>query len=597
MVEAPKPTDKQISAYVVLDDEEKIKRYSQRIEWAEKATSKARNMANIFIEYYRNRPMRYTRGGQQITVPTAIKNVDAMFAALTAFAVTPVVAPKGMTTYDMARVQQQALRNEWDELDVLYTTEFAIKEALVPGIGFVKVGYEFEEVEEEYEVEGETPEGTATETDTDTVIVKDNVYVEHIPFDEIFWDPEARKWDDVTWVAQKHVMTLEELKADERFENTEDITPSAFINERKPVKGASGETNPDAERVIVWEVTDLVRGNVCWFAKDHDKILREAKNPLVLRMTFRKRNPYIPYIHRKDIGGVWGISDVMVMKPSIDEQNVLRSSIATWVERAKPKLIADEGSFTEQGKRALRSQEWGEVVELMQGRVMQQSVKELTIPNLPGETFSLSATAAQDADDAVGMTDLLGAQLPTGRKTATAMQQLGQATTVRQSEKRNQLERFYREIADKMLYLMQAYYEQDRITRLVEDMGDVVWDWNNEDISFESSVAVEVEPKEVLDTEGKREKFLAMLNILSQDPTINQIELKKFVLRDGLGIPAEIVRLLVKDEQTMQEEQQAQFEQEMALKGGGQGPSEGPPSMLESAQTGAPTTAVPTVPQ
>lgn len=594
---AGKTTEKQITAYVELSDDEKIKRYRSRIMWAEKDTQRPRKRAEINTLYYRNKPQVFTRGGQKVVVPKALENVDAMFAALTAFAVEPVVTPKGDTTQDMARVQQQALRNEWDELDVLYTTEFQIKDSLVGGIGFVKVGYEFEEEEEEYEVEGETPEGVASQTEVDKVTVRDNATLAYVPWDEVLFDPEAKIWDDVQWVCHRYTMPIEELKADDRFDHTATLGASAYINEKwrgSLVKGEKSE-NPDEQRVLLYEFHDLVRGTVCWFAEGHEEILRESPGIFTTRMTFRKRNPFIPYIHRKDLGQVWGISDVEAMKPAIDELNVLRSSIATVVERWKPKLLADEGTFTTQGKKALKSSEWGEVVELREGRVLSQSVRPMELPTLPSEFFTQDAKASADADDAIGMTDLLGGQLPVGRKTATAMQQLGQATTVRQSEKRNQLERLYREIADKLLWIMKAYYEQDRVVRMVESMGDVVWEWNNEDISFETGVAVNLEAKEILDADTKREKFLAMLNILGPDPTINKTQLYTYVLRDGLGIPEEIVRLLVKDEQQMEAEAQAAAEAEAAAQGGA--PPEGGNTMLDMAQQGSPATAVPTVPQ
>lgn len=590
--------NKQIVAYRELSDDEKIKRYNARIRWAKEATKKARNMAEVYVQYYRNKPQVFTKGGQKVIVPQALKNVDAMFAALTAFHIVPVVAPKGLTTADMARVQEQALRNEWDEQEVMETSEDAIKESLVCGIGFVKVGYEFEEVEEGYEVEGETPEGLATETQTDKVVVKDNVTIEHIPYDELFWDPEAKKWDDVTWVCQKYTVPIEELKGDERYTNTADLKPSAYIDEKWRSGGISKNLvsdESDEQRVVLYEFWDLIRGTICWFAEGNDQILRESLNPFLNRLTFRKRNPFVPFISRSDIGEVWGISDVAAMKPAIDEQNILRSKLATWVERNSPKILADEGVFTEQGKKAMRSQEYGEVVELRKGAVLQQSVRPLEVPTMPQEAFVQDSKAANDADDVVGMTALLGGNLPPGRKTATAMQQLGQAETIRQSEKRNRLTRFYREIADKTLYLMQALYEQDRITRIVEDIGDVVWDWNAEDISFESSVTVDLEPREVLDSATKREKFLALWNLGGQDPYIDPIELRKFVLRDGLGIPMEIVRLLVKDIDRVEQEQQAAAEQEAMAGGPGAGPAEQNMALVDRAMEGNPPTASPAV--
>ena len=594
-----KTIEKQTRYYIELDDNEKLKRYRERVEWAKNKTAHWRTNAEVFLTYYRNKPKVFTKGGQKVVVPIAIKNVDAMFAALTAFQIVPVVAPKGTTTYDMAMVQQELVRNEWDSQEVAETTEYAIKESLVTGIGFAKVGYEFEEETEEEDIRGETAGGMATETVEDTVVVKDRVLVEHIPYDELYFDPEAKKWEDVTWVCQKFELPLEEVKADPRYSNTDDLGHSTTVSEAwRPTASKHSGDHPDAQRVVMYEFWDLVRGNICWFAEGHEDILREGINPYVNRIDMHKRNPYVPYITRKDIGEVIGIGDIQAQKTVIDEANVLRSSTATYVERMKPKLLSDEGVFTDQGKKALRSQEWGEVVELRKGAILQQSVKPMEMPTLPQEAFMLAGTAAQDANDAIGMNELLGAQLPVGRKTATAMAQLGQATTVRQSEKRNSLERFYRKIADRMLYLMKSYYEQPRVVREVTDMGDVVWEFNNEDIDFESQVMVELEPKEVLDSESKREKFMAMLNVLATDPYVNQPELKKFVFEQGLNIPKDIVRKFIRTEEEAQQMMQMQANMQNGQNGQGGGTEFVTPQNIpfsEQVESGTTSTAQPGV--
>lgn len=617
-------TGYQVKPYEELTDDEKIRRYKARIAWFDTEYNNWRNEADKNISYYRLKNSVYTKGGQKVRTPMVIKNVDAMVAALTAFEVVPVVAPKGQTTYNIARVQQEALRNEWDELDVIEQCEYAIKEGVVTGFGVVKVGYEYQEEGEEVvekglvldEESGEQTVGVDTD-DSDVVVLKDTVYVEHIPFDEIGWDPEAKKWDDCTFAYHRYTMTLEELKLDPSFKNTENLKGNTSINDKWKAASTGPKTDmTDEERVTVYEFWDLVRGTICWFAEGYDLILREAPSPFAKRSTLKKRNPFVPYITRSDIGRVPGISDVYVMRPMQDAQNIIRSSMTTFVERIKPKFLAEEGVIDEGGKRALRSQEWGEVITIKQGAILTNAIKPAELPTMPPEAFSLDDKDDQDGADGIGMNELLGGQLPVGRKTATAMQQLGQATTVRQSEKRNHLERFYKEVADRMLYLMQGFYEKDRITRIVGDMGDELWDWNADDISFESSVTVEVEPKEVLDTDQKREKFLAMLNILGGDPTVNQTELKRYVLRDGLGIPAEIVRTILKTEEQIQQEQQMQFEQEMALKAtgpagaeaGGEGQKLGvnpamepgalggpPQSLTEAAQTGGVASASPAV--
>lgn len=544
----------------LYDDEEKLKRYRSRLSWAQKEQGDFRKNADIFLTYYRNKNKVFTRGGQKVVVPRAIKNVDAMFAALTSFDVWPAVTPRGLTTLDMAEVQQLALRQEWVDQEVLETAEHAIKESLVVGIGYVKVGYAYEEETIE------TEEGAE-----ETYLVKDNVTVEHIPYDEIYFDPEAKKWEDIRWICQRYELPLEDVMKDDSFPDE----AKAGLKRDATVKedwrdSEHAEPSPDEERVVLYEMHDLMRGVVCTFSENHDQILKESPELFALRQTPKLRNPYVPYITRTDIGKVIGISDVQVMKPSIDEENVLRSSIATFVERMKPKLLADEGVMTEAGKKAMRSQEWGEVVELRGGTIAQGGVIPLQMPNLPQEAFLQDQKAAFDSDSSVAVNELSQGLLPEGRKTASAMNLLASATAVRQSEKRNHLDRFYRAIGDRMLYVMKLLYENERIVRMVGEREDVIWQFTAEDISFESNVGIDLEQKQILDTDAKRELAMAMWNIGGGDPEVDKTELKKLVFK-LLGFPQEVIKALIKTPEEMQAEQmaagQAQAAQAQAAEG------------------------------
>lgn len=551
----------------LYDDEEKLKRYKARLQWAKTDQQQFRNQAEIYLTYYRNKNKVFTRGGQRVIVPRAIKNVDAMFAALTAFDIWPLVYPKGLTTIDMADVQQQLLRSEWEEQEVLEQAEYAIKEALICGIGFVKVGYEYEEDEPEDDEEL-AEELAEPDADPDEVmaprVIKDNVLVEHIPYDEVYFDPEAKKWEDIRWIVQKYELPIEDVKNDDTIpeDRKKDLKHDTHVKQEWREAAAldrTKEPNPDEARISLYDMYNLEYGTVCTFAEGHDKILKEVPLIFAQRPKLHQRNPFVPYVSRTDVHSPIGISDVQVMKPSIDEENVLRSSIATYVERMKPKILSEEGVFTDQAKKAIRSQEWAEVVELRQGAILGNSVKPMEFPSLPQESFVQDAKAASDSDSSIGLNDLLQGQLPAGRKTATAMAQLAESSTVRQSEKRNHLSRFYGAIAERMLFVMKLLYEQDRVVRMVEDYGDIVWNFSAEDIAFESAVGIELEQKEVLDSDAKREKYMMLLNVLGADPTVDQAELKKLVLKQ-LGIPAEVIRNLIKTPEAMQAEQAAQLQ-------------------------------------
>jgi hypothetical protein len=525
------------------DEDQKLKAYRSRVEYAEQQLGKWHSDANIFLSYYRLTNRVFTKGGQKVRVPAPVKNVDAMFAVLTAFEVVPVVVPKGFTQGDIAMVADAALKNEWDECRVVEESEDAIKESLITKIGFAKVSYRYEE-SDEYETEVSSPQMDpdtgATQTPTETVadVIEDRIVVEHIPWDEVYFDPEAKKWKDCRWVYQVHDLPLDEAK--QRWPGA-DLKATTRL-EFDPKKPRLSEGTIDEERVRVFEMYDLPAGTKCWF--DATQILEEGPNPFGQRLDLHQRNPYVAFITRSDPGNVPGISDIEAMKTAIDEANTTRSNLTTFVDRVKPKLIAAEGAFTDQGKNAFKSQEFNEVVELRQG-VPMSDVMPMPMPSFSNE--------------------LLQGLLPAGRKTATAMQHMAQASTVRQAEKRNRLERFYKEIADRILYLMKVVYDQPRIARIVENYGDVVWDFDSEDISFEYALSVELEPKEIKDTETMREMGATAYNLLREDPLINGEAFLQDILVKYFKFPVEDVRNWMKTAEQQQEEAMAAAQEEAAM--------------------------------
>ena len=205
------------------------------------------------------------------------------------------------------------------------------------------------------------------------------------------------------------------------------------------------------------------------------------------------------------------------------------------------------------------------------------------MPSLPQEAWSQDAKALSDADQSIGLNEILQGMMPTGRKTATAMNQFQAATETRHSEKRNRMERFYRNIARRMLNLMQVLYEQERITRMVEIEGDVLWEWTGEDLTMEAQIEVIVQPKPAKDHQTRKEDLFTLLNYLGQmTQIINTQALVKYILEE-LQIPAEIVRTFFKTV----EEQQAEAEAAQTAESGG---APGPPG------AGASAPALPAVP-
>lgn len=572
-----------------LDGPDRLKRMQNMVSWAETGLKKFRDRGEENWKYYELKNPVYTRGGQKVRVPTVVENVDSMHAALTSFEIVPVVTPKAATPYQLAVLIDRAIKAEWEELEVVRKSDPALKDALIPGIGFMLVEYDYAEETEEQPLGRGTDPDTGEEVDLVeevTYAVRDQARVRYIPWDEVFFDPEAKTWDDVAWVCHKYTMPLEDMKEDEELDSKarSELQRDTVVAFRT---GDDSHVAPEEERVTCYKFYDL-RGDSCYlFAENAGRILKEYTNPFGARYEMKDRNPFVPYVTRSFGGRVWGLSDTDVMRPSVDEQNIVRSNIATHVDRLKVKLVAEDGVIDNAGKRALKSQEWGEVVTVRAGALSQgQILKPLEMPTMPQEAFFHDGQAKADSRSAIGLNELLRGELPAGRKTATAMEFMAQASTVRQSEKRNSLERFYKDIADRILYLMKTLYEDERLTRLTGDDGTIVAEWKGQDLDVDYILSVDIEPREILDTQAKQEKYMALKNVFGVDPTIKQENLNRYLMQ-AFGIPEDVIEDLVMTTEELNAMAMAQEQQQMGMMAAEAGFRE---------QTQAPEPAVPAFP-
>lgn len=575
MAEANRPV-------VYASNEEKLKRYKRRVHWATEAHRKIHDEIRRDIEYYRLNSEVFTEGGHTIRSPKAVENIDAVYAALTAFEVSPFVAPKGMTSRDQTMVMTQALKNEADEEEVVPRTRRCIKEALF-GIGYAKVGYEYQEETREVELDepvyDEESGETFTHEEVDEVVL-DHVTVDHVAWDDVLFDPEAKKWEDVLWVDQRIELPFEQVMDDPRY-------TAAAKKGLKPTKTIAKELrehpeadpDPDEQRIELHLMYDLQAGTVCTFTLAHDKILDEAPIPFAVFPRIRHRNPFVPLVTREDIGAVFGITDAKVQRYSIDETNILHTNLTNYVDQNKVKVLTKQGALTTQGQNALKSQDFFGVVELDEGFEV-ADIKTLDIPQMPKEAWELAGQVDMDAKAALGINELDQGQFPTGRKTATLTNTVAQSGTIRKAEKNNVLTEFYKGIFWRMLVLMQMFYDQPRITRMVEDMGDVQWVWDNEDIVTDVAVTVDIEPRSLPDTETKYQQGVALWNMAGADPIVDPVESRRIALQ-LMGFDAETIRAILKDPQQAEEETQRQIQQTQELAAAeAAGQATGPPGAL-----------------
>lgn len=581
------------------NDTEKAKTYNHRLATADKDYDAWAPKAADWYSRYENVPRssQSTSKGMFINVPTAVSVIDALFSGLTAVDVEFTSEAIAHATPEQGYLAEAALNQEWNHLHVDEDRDDAIKDALVTGIGWVKVGYDFFEDEQTVDrdidevraevndlIEEAREAGAAAPTadqiaklvptqEKVTFSIRDRLVVDYVPWDQIRYDPSARRVKDVRWVAQLTKMHLHEVKGNDAWRayakrsrtglsRLDGIKADAAIDKELLV---TGKPLDDDGRVTVVEFWDLETGTICTFIKGQSWLLHEGVNPFALAPDFQDRSPFVPLVLRKTTRRLRGISDMDVMERSLNEKNLYRSRTAEYIRRAVPKVVGPEDALTEEGAKNLESDQVLGYVSVTQ-QTDPHAIIPLEPPPLAEQVFDMSDRIDDEIREATGVNELMRGLFPEKRQTATSVNEVVSASAARQSEKRNTLERFHVEVAKRMLHLMQEFYDQPRMVRYVDpSMGNVPWEFSGEDILGDFDIKVTLNPREAMTRDTQRQEATVALNVLGPlaqpdqtgSSTIDPVRLVEWYMRKYGFSPRDINELLNSDAEKEKQTQQA----------------------------------------
>ena len=190
-----------------------------------------------------------------------------------------------------AEVLERALKYVIDAYDFDSRMVKATQDYLLPGRGVTRVRYvpEFRSRRQEVSLfspmgeELEIPEN-ALEDDEGYYTEEEEKYYEEVVCEHVHWEDfrrgAGRAWDEVEWIAFRHLMTKDDL-IEEFGARAEKVNMNYESDEY-------GDDDGDAmKRGVVWEVWDKVDRVVCWIAPSfNEEALRMDEDPLGLEGFF-----------------------------------------------------------------------------------------------------------------------------------------------------------------------------------------------------------------------------------------------------------------------------------------------------------------------
>ena len=195
-----------------------------------------------------------------------------------------------------AEAAERAVVYNNERLDLKNILQQATLEALISGRGILRVAYDVQIVKEVIARPIITPQGAIVGQSEETVerIGKQDITLQSVAYDA-FLCADAKRWEEVWWVAFRHLMDRTELR--DKFGAVADEVPLSFKEENDP---KDTETQSAREVAEVWEVWDKRQKEVVFVVRDFGKVLSREDDPYGLEGFFPLTRP-LQFVKGRDL--------------------------------------------------------------------------------------------------------------------------------------------------------------------------------------------------------------------------------------------------------------------------------------------------------
>lgn len=472
-----------------------------------------------------NRIMPFPTPGTFLrTVNMVLPHLNLIINSVTARDPKLVVTPMGgdqQVVERNATIAKAVLEYYWRRTESTTVLRDMTQDMVVLGNGFAKVGWAYAENTEDrtsVDVAAEVDEllvtavevaseigAVLTDADiqeivksvalTNQLVEVDEPFVEYVsPFD-VFVPANARRLNQVRWVAQRLRLPVEDLKNNPQFdkEAVKDIVPDTSYADRQTLERyEEDEQGLPAifSHATVYEFYDMEARTLCVFQVDSTKPLFEGPIPYAHR--------YPPFVHMRNFndGGqsFWSFGDVenvagiqlMVNEIMVAEINDLK--------RVGNKYFVNKKMLTPEVAKALQENKPDQVIPL--DLPPNSSINEVLVPvqriATPSDNYVMEGKLQDYMQRILGVTDLqAGAVSVASRVPATAAAAVEGASTVRSMDKQVNVEKASREIGTRMLGLCQQFLDEGKAVRIAGPDAPMWLQVSSDDIEGEFSIETE----------------------------------------------------------------------------------------------------------
>ena len=520
------------------------------------------------IDLYRGKHWPRTTSAQRdlIAVNLSFSTVNVIAPSVAVNHPKIVVKANHPEDEDRASFVQAVINHLWRHHDFRKPFRRAVKDFLIFGHGWMKVGWRFVEQErslgdgerdeildqataeadmfafENPLLAGELPtdeEIAANLPMTQMTIVEDQPFVERVsPFD-IFVDPEATCVEDAMWIAQRVVRPLKQAQEDRRYSPSirKNLSANAGVNPMYSDGYYEDQITRylDDDRVIIWEYYDVPANTMSVFADQGEGFLVP---PTAMPYAFGQ--PFV-MLRNYDVPDVfYPIGDLEPIESLQLELDKTRSQLMNDRKRYARKYLYHERSFGPEGREALEAEEDGRLVPVVdENKPLSEVV--VPMPQIPisGDIYAYSNIIEDDINTVSGISEYARGAMPEIRRTATEASIIADAQNARAADKLALVEIAIGHIGRRVIQLIQQYMTGEAMARVALKGGESMWvPYAREEIQGEYDFSVEGGSTQPINDTIRKQQAVSLMNAVAPliGTVIDPAALAMHILEEGFDV-------------------------------------------------------------
>tara|TARA_B100000287_G_scaffold308775_1_gene291958 strand:+ start:2662 stop:4554 length:1893 start_codon:yes stop_codon:yes gene_type:complete len=573
------------------------------------------------VDLYRGKhwPRTTVSNEDLIAVNLAFSTVNVIAPAVSVNHPKIVVTPNKPEDEDRAAFVEAVVNHLWRHHDFRKPFRRSVKDFLIFGHGWLKVGWNFVEQErtlsdserdelfidavgetdlfamENPEMAGDLPtdeQMAANIPDTAMMVVEDQPFIERVSPYDIYIDPEATCLEDAQWICQRIVRPLEEAKKDKRYKASarKNLGADSVLN---PMFTPTDREQQDqylqdiVDRTVIFEFYDIVNNKMSVLAQNGQEFLVDP-----IPMPYAYGQPFVMLRNYDVPDYFYPMGDLEAIESLQEELDKTRSQLVNARKRYARKYLFHERSFGPEGREALEADEDGRLVPVVDEN---KSLNEVVVPMpqtpLSPEIYNYSAIIEQDINTVSGVSEYARGSMPEIRRTATEASIIADAQNARAADKLAIIEIGIGHLARRVIQLMQQFMTGQQMAQVADRGGQNLFvPFERDDIIGEYDFSVEGGSTQPMNETIRKQQAVSLMNAVAPlvGVVIDPAALAKYVLQTGFGVKNPDKFLIQPGQQTPQDLQAAQTESGGVLNpfGGAQAPIPDNPDLGAFAPTG-----------